>query len=103
MQATAVSAMAQKGWVLSDSGAGRTVAGGRSAKASGWTKGALVECRIWRQRDFAIEGDESGTMTSTARFKLSLPIGTAIDTRKRFQVQGGQIFEIIGVDDAHAD
>jgi hypothetical protein len=103
MRADAVVAMSQTGFVLSSSGAGLNSAGGRSAGNSGWVAGPAVACRIWRQRDFAIEAPAAGQMESGARYKLSLPYGTAIDARCRFQLSGGSVYEVQGVDTDHAD
>jgi len=103
MRAAAVNAMSQQGYVLTRSGAPLNQAGGRSASASNWTQGPLTPCRLWRQRDFASEGDEAAITQSTARYKLSLPFGTAIDPTDRFQIEGGQVFEVAGVMEAHAD
>jgi hypothetical protein len=105
MQATAVAAMDSTCNILSASGAALNGAGGKSASKTVWNAiaGSPFPCRIWRQRDFAVNQQEAGTQQSILRFKASLPVGTAVATKMRLQVVGGPTYEVVGTDVGRTD
>ena len=105
MQATAVAAMDSSCNILSPSGATLTAAGGRSAAKTNWNAiaGSPFPCRIWRQRDFAVQAQEAGVQQAIQRFKASLPVGTPVATKMRIQVIGGPTYEVVGTDAGRTD
>ena len=103
---TAVMAMDTRCDILSKSG-NKVLnnAGGVSAAKDAWqpVAGGPFKCNLWRQRDFAVQAQEAGTQQQIARFKLSLPYGTAIATKQRVHIVGGSLYEVVGVDRDRAD